>query len=74
MPEAIVSGAFLVVDENIVGFAQFLESFLGGLVARILIGMKLYGEFSICALNLFAARGARDSEDFVVVTLGGHSV
>ena len=38
----VVSGALLRIAQDFVGFAQFLETFLGGFVARVFIGMKLY--------------------------------
>jgi hypothetical protein len=41
--ELVVISPFLLVGKNLVSLGGFLEFFLGGLVARVFIGVKLYG-------------------------------
>src|SRR5690348_6504173 len=52
MPEAIVLGASLRVGENLVGFVEFLELFLGLLVAGVAVGMVLDRQTAVRLLKL----------------------
>ena len=72
VPVAVVGGAFLLVHEDVVGFAELLEFLFRVRVVGIFIGVKLDREFAIRALDLVAAGGALDAEDFVVIAFGGH--
>ena len=72
MAVAIVGGALLVVHEDVVGFAEFLEFLLRVRVVRIFVGMKFDRELAVGALDLLAGRGALDAQDFVVIAFGGH--
>ena len=56
----VVGGAFLRVAQRLVGLAEFLEFFLGLLVARIFVRMKFHGQLAVGFLDFlgvgFAAR------------------
>ena len=73
MTELVVGGAFLRVRQNLVGLFRFLELGLGGLVARIAVGVELHGKPPVGLLDLGLRRVARDPERFVVVPFG-HNV
>jgi hypothetical protein len=55
--ELVVERASLRIGEGFVGFRDVLEVVLGGLVARILVGMILDGELPVSLLDLLGARG-----------------
>ena len=67
---AVVGGPLLPVGEMLVGFVDFLELDLGGLVARIAVGVKLHRRFAERRLQFGFGRGLGDAEDFVIVALG----
>ena len=69
----VVGGALLRVAQDFVGFAEFLEFFLGRLVAGILVRMKFDRQLAVGLLDLLDVRGALDAEDFVVVAFGHES-
>ena len=69
MPEAIVGRALVGIDQDVVGFAEFLEFLLGVRVVRILVRMKFDRELAISALHLFLGGVSRDRQDFVVIAL-----
>ena len=73
MTELVVGRALLRVRQNLVSLFRFLELGLGGLVARIAVGMKLHRKPPVGLLDLGLRRVARDPERFVVV-LFGHDV
>jgi len=64
--QTIVGGALLRILERLVGFADFLESFLGaGLLGNV--RMVLSREFPVRPLDLLGARFAVDAHHRVVV-------
>ena len=70
MPVPIVSGAFIGIDQDIVGFAELLKSFLGLLIVRVFVRMKFDRELAIGALDLIFRRAPRDTEHFVIIAFG----
>ena len=70
MSIAIVGGAFLLVDQDVVSFAEFLEFLFRVRVVRILVGVKFDRELAIRALDFLAGRVAFDAQDFVVIAFG----
>src|SRR5690606_39292071 len=60
VPVAVVGGAFLLVGERLVAFADLLEPLLGGLVIRVLVRMVLHGEAPVGLLDLAPGGVARD--------------
>src|ERR1022692_2715244 len=68
--ELVVHGTLLGVTEHIVGFLNVLEALLGGLVARVEVGVVFTGELPISFADLLGAGLARYAERFVVVVLG----
>ena len=70
MPVAVVSGALLLVGEDLVGLGGFLELALGLGVARVLVGVELQGHLPIALLDLLDRGLALDGQDFVVIALG----
>ncbi len=69
MAVLIVGGAFLRIAQRFVGFAKFLEFFLGGVVARIFVRVIFYGELAIGFFDAVGGFLASDFEDFVIVAL-----
>ena len=58
------------VAQGLVGLAEFLEFFLGGLVARIFVRMKFDGQLAVGLLDFLVAGAAADAEDFVIIAFG----
>ncbi len=69
----VVGGAFLGVADGFVGFAEFLEFFLGGLVAGVFVGVVFDGEFAVGLFDVVVGGVAGDAEDFVVIPFGHRS-
>src|SRR5581483_3284610 len=69
--EAAVIGALLGIGEDGIGLGALLESLLGFLAARVLVGVVLDRELPEGGLQLGPAGGAGDAEDLVVVAFGG---
>jgi hypothetical protein len=65
----IVLGSFLGISQDAVGFSRFLETFFGGLVSRIFVGMVLNGLLAIGTLNFLVGSRPGDTEHFVVIAL-----
>ena len=67
MTVAIISSALLRILQRLVSLGNFLEIFLGLLVARILVRVKLHGLLAIGFLQFFLGDGLRYSEQFVII-------
>jgi len=67
--ETIVSGALLIVFQDVVGFVDFLEFHFGGVVVGILVGMQLHRELAIGGLELADRRTLLAVQDVVVIAL-----
>src|SRR5207245_88738 len=52
MAEAVVSGALLAVLQDVIGFADFLETGPAAVIVGVAVGMKLLGKLAIGALDL----------------------
>ncbi len=74
MSVTIVGGAFIVIDQHIVGFTDLLEFFFRMRVVWIFVGMEFDREFAIGALDIVRGRAARDFQHFVIIAFigGGH--
>ncbi len=70
MAVTVVGGALLVVFQDFVSFADFLEPALGLLVARIAVRVKLHGELAICFFQIVGTGIPLDAEGGVIVLLG----
>jgi len=57
VPESIVGGTLIDVDQDVVGFAEFLKFFLGVWIVRILVRVEFDRELAIGPLD-FALRRA----------------
>src|SRR5215216_330787 len=73
MPEAIVSGALLIVLEDVIGFVDFLEPVFAVLVAGIAVGMPLHRQFAKRGFEFRVGGGAGDFERLVIAALGHQS-
>ena len=51
MPHLVIGRPFLVVTQDFVGFADFLEVIFGRFVVGIFVRMKLHGLLAISLLN-----------------------
>jgi hypothetical protein len=56
MSETVVSGAFLRIGQNRIGFCRFLEFFFRRVVVQIFVGMVLNRQFAIRAFNFCFGR------------------
>jgi hypothetical protein len=56
MAEPVIGGALLIVLQDVIGLADFLEFLFGRRVARIAVRMELHGELAIGLLEILAAR------------------
>ena len=63
----VVGGAFLRVAQDFVGMAEFLEIFLGNLVARVFVRVKFHGLLAVGFFDFVVARVLIDAENFVIV-------
>src|SRR5262249_38045302 len=72
--ELVVDLALLGVAEDFVRLGRLLEALLGLRVVLVAVGMELEGELAIRLLDLVLRGGARDAEDFVVVTARRHGL
>lgn len=70
VPELVIALAFVLIHEDGIGFAAFLELLFGIRVIGIAVRMVLQREFAVRALDLAIARRAGDAEYFVIVTFG----
>src|ERR1019366_7928216 len=68
--ELVVGGAFLRVGEDLIGFAEFLEAFLGGMVALVFVGMIFDGQFAVGLFELLVGSVAGQAEHLVVIAFG----
>ena len=68
--ELIVHGTLLGIAQYVVGFLDVFEALLGGLVARIEIGVVLTRQFPVGFADFLRIGAARNPEGFVVVVLG----
>jgi len=64
-PVLVVIGAFFRVRKDLIGLADLLELLLGGLVAGILVGMVLVGQFPIGPLEVSFGGVPMHAEQFV---------
>ena len=67
MAEPVIRGALLLVTQDFVGFAEFLEFFLSSRIAGILIRMIFNGEFPIRLFQVLGRGAALDAEHFVTI-------
>ena len=67
VPIAVISGAFAVVHEDVIGLAEFLEFFFRRMVSRVFVGMKSYRELAVGAFDFLARGGASDFQNFVII-------
>src|SRR5262249_7110138 len=65
--ELIVSFSLVRVRQDLVGFVDLLEFFLGGLIPRVQVRMVLSGEFAIGLPNLVVGGIALNPKDFVII-------
>ena len=70
MAVLIVGGALLRIAQGFVGLAEFLEFFLGGLVARIFVRVKFHGQLAVSLLDFLVAGVAVNAQHFIIIALG----
>ena len=73
MTELVVPGPFLFVVEDLEGLGGLLELPDRLLVTRIAVRVVLHRHFPVGVGNFLLGGSALNSEDFVVVSLGGHT-
>src|SRR5262245_28108245 len=69
MAVTVIGGALLVILQDVIGLADFLEPCLGLLVAGIAVRVVLHGELAIGLLEVLGACLARHTKRGVIVLL-----
>jgi hypothetical protein len=69
MTEPVIGCALVTVFQHFVGFVDFLEAYLAGGIARILVRMPFHRELSECRFEFGFVRVPLDFKGFVVATL-----
>src|SRR5207253_5400264 len=69
MAEAVVSGALLAVLQDVIGFADFLETGPAAVIVGVAVGMKLLGKLAIGALDLLDRGVLLATQHFVEIAL-----
>ncbi len=69
MAVPVIGGALLVVLQDVIGFADFLEFLLGRLVARIAVRVIIHRQLAVGPLQLVGIGRFRHTEYFVKVPL-----
>lgn len=69
---AVVGGAFLVVVEDVVSFADFFEFVFGAFVAGVFVGVIFDGELAVGLFEVVGGGVAGDAEHFVIVAFFCH--
>jgi hypothetical protein len=69
MAEAVVASALVLIGQDSIGFAAFLELFFRIWIVGIAIRMELHRKFPVRALDLNIGGRAGHTEDFVVIAL-----
>ena len=72
MAEAVIGGALLIVLQDVIGFVDFLELDLGGVVVRILVRVEFHRQLAIGRFQRGAVTAFGDFQGFVIATLGAH--
>src|SRR5262249_52431205 len=67
--EAIVSRTLLVVLQDVIGFVDFLELDLGGVVAGVAVGMAFHRQLAVAGLQLGGGGALLAAECLVVAAL-----
>ena len=69
-PELIVGLPLTGVGEHVVGLGRLLESLLGGLIARISVGVIADRELAVSLLYVIERGALVDAKYFIVIPLG----
>ena len=68
----VVGAALLVILENLVGLADFLEACFCRLVVRVAVGVVLHGELAVGLFQVLRVRVFRHFQGGVVICFGHH--
>ena len=72
MSIAVISRALLVVVQDVISLADFLELLLGRLVVRVFVGVILHRQFAVGLFEVIRSGVPGDAKDLVVVALVSH--
>ena len=72
MSVAVVSGALLVVVQDVISFADFFELLLGRLVVGVFVGVIFHRQFAVGLFEVIRCGVPGDAKDLVVVALVSH--
>src|SRR5262249_42306809 len=70
MPETVVGAPLFGVLEDVVGLLDLLEALLGGLIARIDVGVELPGQTPVGLLDVGLRGALGDAQDLVELAFG----
>src|SRR5204862_8119907 len=70
---SVVRRPFLVIREDFVSLARFLELFLGRLITGIFVRMEFYGLLAVSLFDFLRRSAFLEAEDLVVVAFGHRS-
>ena len=74
MAVAVVGGTFVGIAERFVGFAEFLELVLGGMIARVFVRVEFHRELAVGLFDRIGGRVAGDAENLVIIAFFGHEL
>src|SRR5687768_16760516 len=63
----VIMGAFLGITEHLIGFVDFLKTFLRLFVIWVAVGMVLHRKLAICLADLIFTGFAIHTQNFVVI-------
>src|SRR6185436_7919988 len=66
--ETVIGRALLRVLQRLVGFVDFLELVLAGMIAGVAVGMELHGELAESALELLLVGALLHAQRFVEIS------
>ncbi len=70
MTKAVIARLFVIIAENFVRLAQFLETLGGLIVARVAVGMQFHGLAAIGFFYFLRTGGAVDAQHFIIIAFG----
>ena len=70
VPEPVIGGALLAIRQALIGFVEFLEFDLRGLVAGIAVGMMHHGGLAKRRFQVRVRGRLHDAKNFIIVAFG----
>ena len=68
MAELVVTGALVLVGQDLIGFVDLLELGLSHGVAGVQVGVVLLGQLAVGFFQFVIGRALGNAKDFVIIT------